>query len=299
MYISVLKKFAVLFNDNLLKMKTVRKASGNFRNSCQRITVHCILFLVLAGIFCPRIFAQAIDCDKAIEVCDERCAEKQIYDYGRDGYLKQSDFVKRCQDACFAGLKPCLKQDSENNCSTYNYHCTSNCPWSVIDTDSDLPVRYSDSFKQCANACSGGSLECRSFNKNLPPRKRAGELNGCAQAQVACYSNCGTDNPRDQNSGAEVKDSNYPYICAAACVQGISACKALTESDAQCEEFFDKCFPDCSDSITNGNGSKLTNTDGHLLCVEACRAGRMFCRDIFHLPVLDEDIEALEKHYEF
>lgn len=260
-----------------------------------KILMNCVLILALALTFCPRSFGQAADCETALSACNADCGKRPIYDRDRGDYLKQSDFKERCERSCSAGVGSCKAQDSENSCNTFDYHCAATCPWKVVDTYADLTVKYSDSFRQCMNACASGALACRPVNKKLPPRKRTGPFNACEEAQGDCYVDCMMNAPTDQSSGAKMEDSNFPDLCAAACAQGVPACKAKSDAATQCDEFVDKCTRACPNSITDENGNEQSNTDSRHLCENACREGKMFCRDILHLPTDEDDIDAIEK----
>lgn len=254
--------------------------------------------MILVLLFSPKSFGQAADCEIAAKECRAKCASAQIYDRDRQGYLKKSNFQSQCEAACSRGLESCKVQDSENSCVTFDNHCAASCPWKVVDTYDDITVKYSDSFKQCMNACASGSLACRPVNKKLPPRKRTGPFNACEEAQGACYVDCMIDAPTDQSSGAKMEDSNFPDLCAAACAQGVPACKAKSDAATQCDEFVDKCIRACPNSITDENGNEQSNTDSSRLCENACSEGKMLCRDILHLPVDEDDINAIEKKYD-
>ncbi len=226
-------------------------------------------------------FANTPDCNVALETCKDDCTKRPIYDRERGGNVTRTDFVSLCQNACQEAAQWCLKQDSTMSCTTFSYHCESQCPWSVVEYTHQR-LQHTDSFRQCESSCSAGATACEPFRKSLPPRKRTGEFDVCPEAQTACYADC-VQQMKDLRQDFSIADTNYPDKCAEACAQGVNDCQLLDEAES-CDTYEVSCWGSCPSTIADPSGASKSDPQIKQWCRNSCSAGRAYCRSLQNLP---------------
>lgn len=231
-----------------------------------RSTTAPLLFLS-SLLLTMQCLADPNDCETAASACRANCKSAPIYDTDRGDYLKQSDFAKRCERSCAQGLNACGQQDTKNACTTFFYHCTSSCPWKVIDTNLDLTIHNSDSFAQCGGACRSGQKSCDGVSAKLPPRKRTKDFDACEEAQGACYTTC---------MSSPDNDESFPDECAKACFDGVKVCKAASVAK-KCGSFDKDCGIEC---LGLGGIESEHDLARFGKCSDSCKAGTKNCESI-------------------
>jgi hypothetical protein len=239
-----------------------------------------VLFVVLAD--CS--FATAAltpECNVALETCKADCAQKKIYDRERGGIVTRTDFVSQCQNACLDAADWCVKQDSTTSCTTFAYHCQSECPWSIVD-EMQQRIQHTDSFRRCEESCSVGAAACEPYRKSLPPRKRSKDFDQCPEAQTACYADCVLE-IKDNKQDFSIIDTDYPDTCAKACAQAVQDCGVLDDAES-CDTYETSCEADCPSSVT-AMGQAKSDPMVKQWCRNSCAKGRAYCRQVLNLPV--------------
>ena len=101
------------------------------------------------------------DCDKAYDACESECSGA-IYDYDSGDYLYNTDFKRKCENACSSGVDVCEDEPPSERCDEFYDDCESDCPSSVYDYDSGKYLYNTNGKRKCEDACEAGKDDCES-----------------------------------------------------------------------------------------------------------------------------------------
>ncbi len=184
--------------------------------------------------------------------------------------------MPQCERACAGGTKPCEAQESQLGCDMLYFRCAGSCPWSLTDPTTAETFENTDAFRKCEDACGAGRQACLAVRDKLPPRKRTGTFDACAEAQGACYA---------MGMSVAVPASSFPDDCAKACFTGLAPCQAATTPAMKCGEYYYRCAEACPNVHPDElEGDPVADTPEGDACLKSCDFGQKFCRALVGSP---------------